>query len=219
MEMTGQVARLFAIVLLLTPGIVARAQPADAPAAGAPAGDNAPANPPDEAAPAPPAQPETQAPPAPSAAAPSNAPAAPSSEAAPKPKPPNLETLDANDARAVLGSRVSGTAGEDMGVVVDVLFDQAKQPRAAVIDFGGFLGVGTRKIAIDWRLLQFQPEGAKTPIKLDLARADVQAAPEYKTGAKSIDIVVLPPQSKAAPASEASGNEAAPAAASPPTAQ
>ena len=28
---------------------------------------------------------------------------------------------------------------------------------AAIIDFGGFLGVGSRKIAIDWRLLRFDP--------------------------------------------------------------
>ena len=85
-----------------------------------------------------------------------------------------------------------------MGLVVDVLFDANKQPRAVVIDFGGFLGVGTRKIAVDWKLLQFQPAAAKTPLKVALVRADVQAAPEYKEGDKTVSVIAGP--AKTAPA-------------------
>ncbi|HEV8014168.1 MAG TPA: PRC-barrel domain-containing protein [Stellaceae bacterium] len=177
--------KLCAIICLLAPGVAVQAQPDDTPTGGAPPGDNAPP----AVAPSPP----------PPAAA-ESAPQPPSTPPAPTPPPPNLETLGADEARAVLGSQVGGAGGEDMGVVVDILFDQAKQPRAAVIDFGGFLGVGTRKIAIDWRLLQFLPPGAKTPIKLDLARADVQAAPEYKAGAKTVSVVGPPPAAEATPA-------------------
>ncbi|HEY1506699.1 MAG TPA: PRC-barrel domain-containing protein [Stellaceae bacterium] len=122
-------------------------------------------------------------------------PGAPPSTSAPE---ANLETLAAGDARAILGKAVSGTAGEDMGLVVDVLFDANKQPRAVVIDFGGFLGVGTRKIAVDWRLLQFYAPDSKTPLKLDLSRADVQSAPEYKPGDKTIGVIAGP--SRVAPA-------------------
>jgi len=62
-----------------------------------------------------------------------------------------------------------------------------------VIDFGGFLGVGSRKIAIDWQLLQFNPTNQDAPILLSLNRAEVQAAPEYKPGAQQIQIVGPPP--------------------------
>ncbi len=79
-----------------------------------------------------------------------------------------------------------------MGLVVDVLFDANKEPRAAVIDFGGFLGVGTRKLAVDWRLLQFYAPDSKTPLKLDLSRADVQAAPEYKPSDKTVSVIAGP---------------------------
>ena len=65
-------------------------------------------------------------------------------------------------------------------MVVDVLVDGDGRPRAAVIDFGGFLGVGSRKIAIDWELLQFRPADRTQPVRLVLGRAEVQAAPEYK---------------------------------------
>jgi hypothetical protein len=110
-----------------------------------------------------------------------------------KPAPAaNLETLAAADARSILGKKVSGAAGEDMGLVVDVLFDANKEPRAAVIDFGGFLGVGTRKLAVDWHLLQFYAPDSKTPLKLELSRADVQSAPEYKAGDKTISVIAGP---------------------------
>lgn len=121
-------------------------------------------------------------------------PEAPPTAATPATKPPpaNLKPLAAADARSILGKKVSGAAGEDMGLVVDVLFDANKEPRAAVIDFGGFLGVGTRKIAVDWRLLQFYAPDSKTPLKLDLSRADVQSAPEYKAGDKTISVIAGP---------------------------
>jgi hypothetical protein len=129
-------------------------------------------------------------------ATPDKAPPAPVPSSTPTPSAPapaaNLETLVAADARSILGKKVSGAAGEDMGLVVDVLFDANKQPRAVVIDFGGFLGVGTRKIAVDWRLLQFYAPDSKTPLKLDLSRSDVQSAPEYKAGDKTISVIAGP---------------------------
>jgi hypothetical protein len=131
----------------------------------------------------------------PEAPAPStpNTPAAAPADTTKAPAPAaNLTTLAAADGRSILGKKVSGAAGEDMGLVVDVLFDANKEPRAAVIDFGGFLGVGTRKLAVDWRLLQFYAPDSKTPLKLDLSRADVQSAPEYKPGDKTISVIAGP---------------------------
>jgi PRC-barrel domain len=166
--------------------------------------------------------PSAPAPTAPNAPAPSPPLA---TEAAPSAPPANLQTLAAADARAILGKKVSGTAGEDMGLVVDVLFDANKEPRAVVIDFGGFLGVGTRKIAVDWRLLQFYAPDSKTPLKLDLSRADVQSAREYKPDDKSISVIAGPghvapaatPPTETPPApSEGTPSEPAPPAASAP---
>ena len=77
---------------------------------------------------------------------------------------------------------VSAT-NENMGRIVDVLVDHAGQVRAAIIDFGGFLGVGSRKIAVDWSALHFPPPGKPgTRITLELTRDQVKAAPEYQDG-------------------------------------
>ena len=51
----------------------------------------------------------------------------------------------------------------------------------AVIDFGGFLGVGSRKIAVDWSALHFGA-ARKDPITAQFTRNQVRVAPEYKTG-------------------------------------
>ena len=87
------------------------------------------------------------------------------------------------NVQSVLGRQVLGSTGEDMGRVIDIVVDRNGQVRAAVIDFGGFLGVGSRKIAVDWAALRFAPTGSKSDrITLDLTRDQVKAAPEYKDG-------------------------------------
>ena len=61
--------------------------------------------------------------------------------------------------------------------------------RAAVIDFGGFLGVGSRKIVVDWNALHFGRIANKgDSITLELNKQQVTAAPEYK---EDTPIVVL----------------------------
>ena len=91
--------------------------------------------------------------------------------------------LDRQDVQGILGRQVLSSAGEDMGRVIDVVVDRNGQVRAAVIDFGGFLGVGNRKVAIDWSALRFSPTGSNYErITLDLTRDQVKAVPEYKDG-------------------------------------
>ena len=90
--------------------------------------------------------------------------------------------FDSRDVLPVLGKVVRSSTGEDMGRLVDVVVDHDGQPRAAIIDFGGFLGVGSRKIAVDWGVLDFSREADKNVIRAELTRDQVKAAPEFKEG-------------------------------------
>jgi hypothetical protein len=93
----------------------------------------------------------------------------------------SVTVLGSRQAQGVLGREVRSNAGENMGRIVDVIVDDAGEARAAIIDFGGFLGVGSRKIAVDWKALRFRPDSAKRDvITLELTRDQVKAAPEYK---------------------------------------
>lgn len=95
--------------------------------------------------------------------------------------PPSVTIIGASDAHGVLGRDVRSAAGEDMGRIVDVIVDRSGHVRAAVIDFGGFLGVGSRKIVVDWNALRFgKIANKKDSITLELTKAQVAAAPEYK---------------------------------------
>jgi hypothetical protein len=110
------------------------------------------------------------------------------SPAAPAP-PPSVTIIGARDAHGVLGRDVRSTTDEDMGRIVDVIVDRAGMVRAAVIDFGGFLGVGSRRIVVDWNALHFGRIASKSDsITLELTKDQVTAAPEYK---EDTPIVVL----------------------------
>jgi hypothetical protein len=107
-------------------------------------------------------------------------------------------TVDPHDVEAILGKSVRSSAGEDMGRLVDVVVDREGRPRAAIIDFGGFLGVGSRKIAVDWSALKFAHDKDKGDvITVQLTRDEVKGAPEFKEGSA---LVVLGPPGEAAPA-------------------
>ncbi len=80
--------------------------------------------------------------------------------------------------RSVLGKEVRNGAGENLGRIVDVLIDQGGQVRAVAIDFGGFLGVGARRLVVDSTALHL---GTDT-ITADITRDQARAAPEYKPG-------------------------------------
>lgn len=165
--------------------------------------------------PAPAQPPAPPAPPAP-VPTPSVTPAqpAPSASAPVLPTGTPATVLDTQDYEGVLGKGVRSSTGEDMGRIIDIILDKDGRPRAAIIDFGGFLGVGSRKIAVDWRSMRFTPDGKPSRLILQLSRNQVRVSPEYKPGEP---IVVLGPASPSVtPEGEQVAAPAQPAAAAPP---
>jgi hypothetical protein len=122
----------------------------------------------------------------PAAVAKETAPPAATKEPVP---PPSVTVIAPREAHGVLGREVRSPTDEDMGRIVDVIVDRTGTVRAAAIDFGGFLGVGSRKIVVDWSALHFgRVADKKDSITLELTKAQVAAAPEYK---EDTPIVVL----------------------------
>ncbi|WPP06004.1 PRC-barrel domain-containing protein [Methylocella tundrae] len=90
--------------------------------------------------------------------------------------------IDGQQLESILGKNVSSPTGEDMGRIVDIMVDHSGAVRAAIIDFGGFLGVGTRKIAVDWRLIRFPSDGKTNNVIVDLTANQLRVAPIFKPG-------------------------------------
>src|ERR1700741_713840 len=68
---------------------------------------------------------------------------------------PSTTIIDGKAVRGILGRTGQGGDGKEMGRVIDIVVDPVGKVRAAIIDFGGFLGVGSRKIAVNWSALHF----------------------------------------------------------------
>jgi PRC-barrel domain len=101
---------------------------------------------------------------------------------------------------SILGKKVQGPKGEDLGRVVDVLADSSGRVRVAIIDFGGFLGVGDRRIAVDWPLLRFNPDSRDPSLLLSVNREQLKVAPEYKDNPRP-QTLMEPPASVPPPTS------------------
>ena len=93
---------------------------------------------------------------------------------------PSVTVIGTRQGTSILGRQVRSKADEKIGRIVDVIVDRTGQVRAAVIDFGGFLGVGNRKIAVDWDAFNFAGDDKGDVVTLDLTRDQIKAAPEYK---------------------------------------
>ena len=89
----------------------------------------------------------------------------------------------------MLGSVIIDPGGKDIGRLVDILVNAAGQPQAAVIDFGGFLGVGARKVAVHWGSLRFDPSDGKHLVRLEMTQDEIKAAPAYVSPDKPAPVV------------------------------
>jgi hypothetical protein len=110
------------------------------------------------------------------------------------PLPAVQETIYNGEATSILGRLVLGPDTKSVGRIVDVLVDDSGQPRAAVIDMGGFMGIGNRRIAVVWRALHFtaDPNGQGS-ISLEMTVDQIKATPEYKPTGNPMT-VAAPPQ-------------------------
>jgi PRC-barrel domain len=101
-----------------------------------------------------------------------------------------VQTVPTELAESILGRQVTDASGKDLGRLVDVLVDENGRPQAAVIDFGGFMGVGNRKVAVHWSTLHFSPAQGKHIITLDMTPDQIKSAPEFSNMDKPAAVVM-----------------------------
>ncbi len=78
----------------------------------------------------------------------------------------------------VEGTNVYNLAGEKLGSVDDLMIDRKSgQVRYAVLEFGGFLGMGTDRYPIPWGMLKYDTEKEGYVVPLD--KAKLEQAPKY----------------------------------------
>ena len=90
------------------------------------------------------------------------------------------EAATPNTLESVLGREVRTSTDRDVGRIIDVLVDRNGRVEAVVIEFGGFLGIGTRKIAVDWYAIRFDAGDDRSVLPVDVTHSQLRIAPEYR---------------------------------------
>lgn len=83
-------------------------------------------------------------------------------------------------ADELTGTTVYGSGDEEIGSIGDILLSEDGAVDAVIIDFGGFLGIGTKPVAVDFDNLTFlTDENGDLVLRTSLTEAELDAAPEY----------------------------------------
>ena len=119
----------------------------------------------------------------------------------PPPAPPRavVEHVPADATVAVLGLSVFGPDKQEVGRLVDVLVDATGAPRAGVLDVGGFMGLGNRKLAVDWSTLRFAPGDKDRPLSVSMTVDQLRAAPEFRDATRPAPVLSAPAPAPAPP--------------------
>lgn len=79
----------------------------------------------------------------------------------------------------VEGTNVYNAAGEKLGSIDDLMLDKRTgQVRYAVLEFGGFLGMGTDRYPLPWSMLKY--DAAMEGYVVPLDKAKLEQAPRYQ---------------------------------------
>lgn len=118
---------------------------------------------------------------------PSPLPAVPSQE----PQPPSVQTAQVT-LEGMMDREVVGLDGAAIGHVIDVLVDRQGAPQAVLVETGGFLGVGERKVAVAWSSLSFEAKDAAHPLVVDMTADQVRGAPAFAGGGQRGPVAIGP---------------------------
>ncbi len=101
--------------------------------------------------------------------------------AAPKPAPA-ARYLTANGEIAtsqLIGTAITNDQNQQIGSISDVLLDKSDRAVTAVLSVGGFLGVGSRLVAVPFSQLQIQPDKVVLP---GATKVSLENLPAYDGG-------------------------------------
>lgn len=92
------------------------------------------------------------------------------------------EQVAPSELTGLLGHTVEGIKGTNIGRIIDLLVDGQGRVRAAVLDVGGFMGVGSRKVAVAWAALRFAAHDKGPVISVEIPPDRIKSWAEYIPG-------------------------------------
>jgi hypothetical protein len=92
-------------------------------------------------------------------------------------------TQHGNELRAskLIGTTVQNDANESIGKINEIILGKDGKVAAVVIGVGGFLGMGERAVAVNFKALRIaQDSNNKTTVTLNATKDSLKAAPEWQ---------------------------------------
>ena len=80
----------------------------------------------------------------------------------------------------LIGASITNKADTSIGSIADIVFDEKNTIRAFVVSVGGFLGVGSKYVAVDPSVVMITTDKDKTKVMIDTDKDQLKAAPEYR---------------------------------------
>ncbi len=81
----------------------------------------------------------------------------------------------------VEGTTVFNSVGDKLGWIGELMIDKRTgQVRCAVLEFGGFMGIGTDRYPLAWNMLKYDTSKEGCVVPLDKIR--LESAPRYAAG-------------------------------------
>ncbi len=90
---------------------------------------------------------------------------------------------NAAHASDIIGKSAYGANGENIGSINDLLINSKGQVQAAIVDVGGFLGMGQHTVAINWDQMKINPGDGRVTVAMN--KDQLKSAPEYKKSAQA----------------------------------
>ena len=128
----------------------------------------------------------------------------PAPAAAPADRPPADRTVSTGDfnakgdmaSSALIGTKVRNANKEMIGKIDDIYLDKDAKVTDVVISVGGFLGVGSKDVAVKWSDITMSQEDNSVVLTTSLTKEALMALPDYtKTERRK----PAPPETAAAP--------------------
>ncbi len=101
--------------------------------------------------------------------------------------PATAPTFEAQEVAAsdLIGTSVHGNADANLGEVSDVVFDPSGTIDAVVVDVGGFLGIGEKPVALDFKTLDIRiDQGGNLIVAANATKDQLDQAPTYEVSMK-----------------------------------
>jgi sporulation protein YlmC with PRC-barrel domain len=83
-------------------------------------------------------------------------------------------------ANAVIGAKVRNDNKDAVGTVQDIYVDASGAIKTVVIAVGGFLGVGSKDVAVKWSDLKQSRDGKSVVLMTALSKDELKSMPDYK---------------------------------------